>query len=204
MSLAALVALLPFEPRRPTLPLLGLEVTLLEAVAAVVLAALLAGNRRELPAVIRARPLPLLAVSGYALAHLASAAFAGENQVLAFKFAARMAVMAVFAWLVSAAPETARRRGLQAFVASGALVACLAIAEGSGMRGLDALLAHFRETPFNVAGSRRASAGSEYPNQAAACLMYALVAWASLAQRVRLWMAAGLSALLGLGLLFTY
>ena len=204
LGLVALATLLPFEPRRPTLPLLGFEVTLLEAVAAVVLATLLVANRRELPGLIRARPLPLLAVSAYALAHLASAAFAGDNQVLAFKFAARMAVMAVFAWLVAASPEEARRRALQAFVASGALVACLAIAEGSGVRALDGVLAHFREMPFNVAGSRRATAGSEYPNQAAACLMYALVAWASLAQRARVWTAAGVSALLGLGLLFTY
>jgi uncharacterized membrane protein YccC len=58
--------------------------------------------------------------------------------------------------------------------------------------------------PFNVAGSRRATAGSEYPNQAAACLMYALVAWASLAQRASLGMAAAVSVLLSLGLLFTY
>jgi hypothetical protein len=77
---------------------------------------------------------------GYALAHLVSAAFAGENQALAFKFGARMSVMAVFAWLVAATPETARRRALAAFVASGALVACLAIAEGSGVRVLDGFL----------------------------------------------------------------
>jgi O-antigen ligase len=182
----------------------GFEVTLLEAVAALVLVALLLTGRHELPALLRARPLPLLAVSGYALVHLASALFAAENQPLAFKFAARMAVMAAFTWLVAALPESARRRALSAFVVSGAVVACLASAEGLGVRGLDGFLALFRETPFNVAGSRRATAGSEYPNQAAACLMYALVAWASLAQRARLAVIAGVSVLLSLGLLFTY
>lgn len=202
--LPVLLAFLPFEPRRPTLPIFGLELTPLEAIAGLALVAMAAAHGRELPALLRSRPLPLLAASAYALVHLASAALADDNRTLAFKFAARMCVMVAFAWLVAVTPETARRRGLVALVASGALVACLAIVEGAGARGFDGFLARFRETPFNVAGSRRATAGSEYPNQAAAFLMYALLAWACLAERARAAASAGLCALLGLGLLFTY
>lgn len=202
--MSTLVALLPFEPRRPTLALLGLEVTLLEAVAGLVLVVLFVAHRSELRERVRAGPLALLCLSGYALVHAASAALAEEQRQLAWKFAARMAVMAVFGWLVAAAPAPARRRALAALVVSGAVVALLAVAEGMGLRGLDPVLAHFRETPFNVGGSRRATAGSEYPNQAAAFLMYALLAWAGLSQARRPWLALSLSALLSAGMLFTY
>lgn len=152
----------------------------------------------------RARPLPLLCLTGYAVVHTASAVLAEEQRHLAWKFAARMAVMAACGWVVAAVPAPGRRRALWALVGSGAVVALLAVAEGSGVRALDAFLAHFRETPFNVGGSRRATAGSEYPNQAAAFLMYALLAWAGLAGRAPVWLCLAVSALLGAGILHTY
>lgn len=204
LGLWALLALLPFEPRRPTLALLGFEVTFLEAVAGLVLVVLGVTHRAELRERLRARPLALLCLTGYALVHAVSAALAEEHRELAWKFAARMAVMAFFAWIVAAAPAPARRRALAALVTSGAVVALLAVAEGSGLRTLDSFLAQFRETPFNVGGSRRATAGSEYPNQAAAFLMYALLTWAGLSQAVRPWLSLSLSALLSVGMLFTY
>lgn len=186
------------------MPLLGFEVTLLEAVAGLVLGVLVVTHRAELRERVPAKPLALLCLTGYAVIHAVSAALAEEHRELAWKFAARMAVMALFGWVVAAAPAPARRRALAALVASGAVVALLALAEGMGLRALDSFLAHFRETPFNVGGSRRATGGSEYPNQAAAFLMYALLAWAGLSHRVRLWLALSVSALLSAGMLFTY
>ncbi len=202
--LTVLVLVLPFEPRRPTLPLAGLEVTLLEASAALAILGLGFAGRDRLLALLRRPPLPLLFVSCYAGVHLASALLAEQNALAALKFAARMGAMAAFAWVVAAADGTARRRATSALVAAGGLVAVLAIGEGSGLRLLDPLLGHFRETPFNVGGARRATAGSEYPNQAAAFLMYALVAWAGVSQRTGSALALGVSAVLGTGLLFTY
>lgn len=186
------------------MPLVGFEVTLLEAVAASVLIVLGLTQREALLERVRAKPLALLCLTGYALVHAMSAALAEQHRLQAWKFVARMAVMAAFAWVVAAAPAPARRRASAALVTSGAVVALLAVAEGSGLRTLDSVLAHFRETPFNVGGSRRATAGSEYPNQAAAFLMYALLAWAGLSHRVRLGLALSVSALLSAGMLFTY
>lgn len=202
--MSALVALLPFEPRTPTLPVLGLEMTALEAVAGLVLAALGLTHRAALLERVRAGPLPLLCLTGYAVANVASAALAHEHREHAWKFAARMAAMAVCGLIVAAAPAPARRRALVALVAAGCVVALLAVAEGSGVRALDGFLARFRETPFNVGGSRRATAGSEYPNLAAAFLMYALLAWSGLSQGVGAWLGTGIPALLSAGMLFTY
>jgi hypothetical protein len=105
---------------------------------------------------------------------------------------------------VAAAGAESRRLALAALVFSGGLVALLAVAEGSGLRALDPLLGNFRATPFNVGGARRATGGSEYPNQAAAFLMYALLAWAGLSQRTRSWLGLSVSVVLSAGLLFTY
>jgi hypothetical protein len=85
------------------------------------------------------------------------------------------------------------------------LVAALAVTEGVGVRGIDPFLDLFREHPFNVGGARRATAGSEYPNQAGAILMYGAVALGGLAAAAR--PGPGLVAVVSLltaGLLFTY
>lgn len=205
VALGALVLLLPFEPRA-ALRLGGLSFTLLEAAAAAAAVALAWAGRRRLIPLARQPPLPLAALGAYALAHLLSAVLAPQENARAGRFALRMAAMAAFGILVAAAPRGARRKGLLALVVAAMVVAALAWGEGLGLRRLDGLLARFRETPFNVAGLRRATAGSEYPNQAAAFLMCGLVAGAGLlAPRPRslALIVPGSIALVG-ALLFTY
>jgi O-antigen ligase len=117
-----------------------------------------------------------------------------------------MAAMALFAFAVASLPARALRRPLAALAASAAAVAVLGVLEGAGVRGVDPALDHFRETPFNVGGSRRATAGSEYPNLAAAFVMAGWTAAVALVARER--RAAALvvpiSAVFAAGLLFTY
>jgi hypothetical protein len=201
-----LAALLPFEPRRPALSLLGTNLTLLEAAAGLTGVVLLWACRDRIVLLRRRPPVPVLFLGLFAAAHLLSAALAHDHRELAFKFALRMVVMAGFAGLVAIAPAGARRRSLGALALSAAVVAGLAIAEGSGWGGLRSLLDHFREAPYNIAGSPRASAGSEYPNLAAAFLMSGLVAGVGLCSRLArpLGAAVPFALLTTLGLLYTY
>src|SRR2546426_4999770 len=99
--LCALLALLPFELRQPTLPLLGFETTLLEAMAALVGIALLWLTRDRLKGLLRRPPLPVALLAAYAAVHLISALAADVHRAEALKFALRMAVMAGFAALVA-------------------------------------------------------------------------------------------------------
>jgi hypothetical protein len=206
VALFGLLLLLPFETRAPVLVLPGAPLTLLEAVAAAALLALAWEARGRLRGLARRPPLPLLALGLYGAAHLLSAALTADHRDLALKFALRMAVLAAVALVVAAQPPEGTRAGLRAIVTASALVALLAVAEGLGARWLDPFLSAFREAPFNVAGVRRASAGTEYPNLAAAFLMYGILAWAGLSSvRPAAWRrAAALAAVLSLGLLFTY
>lgn len=203
--LAALVCLLPFEPRRPALPVLGLQLTLLEAAAAVLGLALAWLGRRRLAALARRPPLPLVCIALYAAAHAVSALAAVEHEGLAGKFALRMAAMAAFAWLAASVPG-GHRAALGGLAATSCVIAAAAIAESLGVRALDPLLDRFRETPFNVAGARRATAFSEYPNLAAGFVMCGLLAGVGLssAREAPRWAAVPFAALLGAGLLFTY
>ena len=205
-ALFGLLLLLPFEPRAPVLALRDARITLLEAVAAVAVLVLAWDARGRIGALARRPPFPLLALGLFGAAHLLSAALATEHRGLALKFALRMAAMAAFALVVAAQPPKVHGTGLVGLVTAATLVAVLAVAEGLGTRSLDAFLGAFREAPFNVAGVRRASAGTEYPNLAAAFVMYGLLASAGLlSERPRAWRAAApLAALLSLGLLFTY
>jgi hypothetical protein len=205
-ALFGLLLLLPFEPRAPLLSLLGVHLTLLEAVAAPALLALAFEARGRLRALARHPPLPLLALGLFAAAYLLSAALAAEHADLSLKFALRMVAMAAFAALVSAQSKDAVRAGLLGLGAGSAVVALLALGEGFGWRALDPFLALFREAPLNVGGARRASAGSEYPNLAAAFLMCGILASVGLlTARAGAWRRAFLvSALFSLGLLFTY
>jgi O-antigen ligase len=206
LVLPALVFLLPFEPRRPVLPLLGFQVTLLEAAAAVLGAALLWSVRGRLPVVLRRPPLPLAFLGLYAAAHLLSVAFAPAHRDLAAKFALRMLVMAGLGLAVAAAPPEAVRRALVALVASAVVVAALAVAEGGGWRTIDTFLGLFREMPFHIGGARRASAGSEYPNLAAAFLMAGMLTACGLStiRRRPLLTVLPLAALFSIALLWTY
>jgi len=205
VALGVLVLLLPFEPRG-ALRLGGLSFTLLEAAAAAAAVALAWAGRHRLVPLARQPPLPLAALGAYALAHLLSAVLAPEENARAGRFALRMTAMAAFGVLVAAAPREARKKGLLALVFAAMVVAALAWGEGLGLRRLDFILAPFREMPFNVAGLRRASAGSEYPNQAAAFLMCGLLASAGLlAERPRSLALIGPSSVALVGaLLFTY
>jgi hypothetical protein len=200
------VLLLPFEPRRPSLHAFGLTLTVLEGAAAVLGAAMLWSVRRRLPALLRRPPLPLAFLGLYAAAHVLSAVLAPAHRDLAAKFALRMVVMAGLAAAIAASPPEAGRRALVALVASVAAVAVLAVAEGAGWQGLDPFLSLFREMPFNVGGSRRASAGSEYPNLAAAFLMAGMLAACGLATGWRRPLPAllPLAALFSAALLLTY
>jgi hypothetical protein len=206
LVLPALVFLLPFEPRRPVLPVLGFQVTLLEAAAGALGLALLWSVRRRIPSLLRRPPLPLACLALYAAAHVLSAIFAPAHRDLAAKFALRMMVMAGLGLATAAAAPEAGRRALLALVAAAVVLAVLSIAEGAGLRAIDPLLDRFREMPFNIGGSRRASAASEYPNLAAAFLMAGILAAAGLAGAWRrpAWSVLPLAALLSLGLLWTY
>jgi len=85
-ALSALLLVLPFEARRPTLPVFGLEMTVLEVVAAVATAALLFLGRERLGPILRRPPLPLALLASYVAASALSAAPAPMNRVLAAKF----------------------------------------------------------------------------------------------------------------------
>src|SRR5712691_6415266 len=174
LALPAAMALVPFEPRAPTLPVGPLHFTVVEGVALLAAAALVS-------------------------------AAASDDRGGALKFALRMAFMAAFATAVSLAEPEDRRRALLALALGGAVAAGLAMAEGMGVRALDPMLGALREMPFNVAGVRRAAAGSEYPNLGAACIAYGLLA-AAAAAAARGWVArAALVALpFSLALLYTY
>lgn len=204
-ALCALLLLLPFELRRPVFQVFGLRFTLLEYVAAVAAVALLTAYRARLRGLLRRPPLPLAFLSSYVAVQLLSAALAPMNRGLAFKFALRMAAAAVLAFAVAATPRDVLRRGLSALTLSCAAVAVLAILEGVGVSGLDPFLDEFRSGPFWIGLSRRASAGSESPNLAAAMLLYGLVPSVGLAalrpKASRI--AIPLTVLFSLGVLFT-
>jgi hypothetical protein len=205
VALTALMLLLPFEPRALALPIAGLRVTILEGAAAVAMLALLSVGRHRAVSLLRRPPAPLVALWAYAAVHVVSAMATPYHPDLARKFAVRMVAMAAFATLVVALPPLARRRGLLALVAAALIVAALAIGEGLGLSALEPFLNLFRETPFNVAGARRATAGSEYPNLAAAFMMYGLLAGVGLAAAAgRRAPALLLAFVLSCGLAFTY
>lgn len=215
-SVALLVlALVPFEPRRPTASAWGFEFTLLEMAVGLALLVLLVTGRQRVAEGLRHPPAPVAALAAFAAAHLLSAAWAPANRDLAARFALRMVAAAVFAFAVSLAPADARRRGLLALVGGAAAVAVLAVLEWYPVRGLRPFLDLFREAWFVVGSTRRVTAGSEYPNLAAAFLMYGLVAAAALVPDPRQGFVFGgasrsalagfvLFPLLSLGLILTY
>jgi len=205
-ALCALLLLLPFEPRPALVQAFGLQLTLLEAAAAFAAAVLMAAHRDRLGAALRHPPLPLAFFASYVAAQFLSAAVAPMNRVLAAKFAMRMAAAGLFALAVAATPRDLLRRAIPALTVSGGVVAVLAILEGFDVTSLDPFLDDFRLGPFWVGLSRRASAGSESPNLAAAMLLYGLVPGVGLASlRPRAGrVIVPLTALFATGLMFTY
>lgn len=201
-ALGLLLVLLPFEPRRPAFRLGDVAFTWLEVAAALVVSVLLASGRARLGSLIRRPPPALACLALFAVAHLLAAATAPANRGLSLKFALRMGAMAGFAFAVASAAPRARHRGRAALVLAAALSALLACAEGLGVTALDPLLDRFRESRVVVGGTRRATAGSEYPNLAAVFLMLGLVALPGLLRSLRATLPV--AGLLSLGLLFTY
>lgn len=198
--LFALLLVAPFEPRF-TLGLGAFRVSLVEAVGLVCFMALTAvwirrgGSLRLSPA--------LLALGLFVCASLVSASLAAVDPGRSLKFGLRLGAMAGFAWLVSRLETKETTWGFRALLISGSMAAVLALAEGFGVRALDVFLGVFRETPFNVAGLRRATGGSEYPNLGAGMMVYALLAGVVLL-RSRLMLRSALVALIAGGLAFTY
>jgi hypothetical protein len=196
--LAVLLLVAPFEPRF-TVPIGALRLSLLEAVALPCFAVFAYSSRRR-----PFRLAPALAALGLlVLVAIVSASLAAVDPGRALKFALRLGAMATFAVLVARLEEGEIEWGFKALALSGTVAALLAAAEGLGARSLDVFLGIFREIPFNVAGVRRATAGSEYPNLGAAMIVYAIVAAASLL-RGRPLVRAALVAFLTFGLAFTY
>jgi O-antigen ligase len=199
VCVAVILLLVPFEPRY-TVPLGFIRLSLIEAVAIPCFTVLAVRTRDR---ALRF-DLPVLGALGLmAVLSLVSAAFAEPEPTRAFKFALRLVAMAAFAFLVSRLNDREITSGMRALLVSGGCAAALALAEGLGVRSLDVVLGAFREIPFNVAGVRRASAGSEYPNLGAGMILYALLCGVTLL-RARTWVRAALVLIFTSGLAFTY
>lgn len=204
--LTCLLLALPFEPRWPALPLLGLRFTLLECVAAGATLALAWLARERLARLLRRPPLPAACLVAFALAHFVSAAAAPVNGWTAAVYSMRMAAAALLATVVAACEREDVEAGLRAIVPMALVVAGVAMLERAGLRGLDAFLDAFRAGPYVFEGARRASATTESPNLAASLLAQGLVAaagFAALEPRPRR-VAALLALPLSVGLLLTY
>src|SRR5262245_6735387 len=200
--LLLLLALLPFEPREPTLSVPGMQLTLLEIAALLLVPWIAWSNRRELLRLVGRPPLPLVFLGAFASCHLLSAALAEAPRFLPLKASLRMLACAGFAFVVAALGRERQRRALRGLAWGTLCVALLAVIEGAGFGGLDALLDAFREGAVFVGGTRRASAGSEHPNLAAAFLASGLVIWSGLTSTGGRSLLA--VAVLTLGLLLTY
>ena len=200
ISLVLLFLIAPFEPRF-TIPLGLFQVSLVEAVALPCFVALALGAMR--PGARGPLAPPLVALAVMVAASLVSASLAVPDPGRALKFALRLGAMALFAALVAGLKERDLKRGFAALALSGGAAAIFALVEGSGVRSLEVFLGAFREIPFNVAGVRRATGGSEYPNLGAAMILYALLAGVTLL-RSRHWLRSIFVFLLTGGLACTY
>jgi hypothetical protein len=199
VCVAMILLLVPFEPRF-TVPLGFIRLSLIEAVAIPCFAVLAVRTRDR---AVRFEG-PVLGAHGLmAVLSLVSAAFAEPEPARAFKFALRLVAMTAFAFLASRLNDEEITSGMRALLLSGGCAAVLALAEGLGVRSLDVALGVFREIPFNVAGVRRASAGSEYPNLGAGMILYALLCGVTLL-RARPWVRGAVVLVFTSGLAFTY
>ena len=201
VGLFLLFFLAPFEPRF-TLPLGPIGLSLLESVAIPIFLFVLIEVARS-PHRISSPPLAIRALILFAIVALVSAMLAAENPARAFKFALRLCAMTSLAALVARLDEERILLALRGLSVAGVMVAGLALAEGLGVRSLDVFLGAFREMPFNVAGVRRATGGSEYPNLGGAMLVYALLSGLTLLKDRRVARVV-LGVILTGGLAFTY
>lgn len=201
-ALFLLLLVTPFEPRF-TVPLGFFHLSLIEAVAlpCFLILAIALDPRPVRP--LSGVPPPLLALCIMAGVSLISAGLAATDPARALKFAFRLSAMTTFALLSARLSDRQMRWGFGALAISGSAAALLALLEGSGARSLDLFLGIFRESPFNVAGIRRATAGSEYPNLGAGMILYALLAGAGLLKG-RPFLRGLFVVALTAGLAFTY
>ncbi len=185
-----------------------MRLTLLECAALAVMVGLALGGARALAGLVARPTAPLVLIALVAASHVLSGWLAPVHAAEALRFSGRMVAMAAFAWAVAAAPLAARRSALVAITASAGLVALLAVVEGVGvgLPGLDPWLNLFRESPFNVGGTRRATATTEYPNNAAAFLVCGIAAASGLTLALRRPRRLVVTAtlLLTVGVLYTY
>ena len=199
--LAALMLILPFEPLAPLARVAGLQVSTLEAGAAVLLggAALGVASRGSRLRVPLAVPVVLLLAT-----FLVSAVLAEGLPPL--KFTARMAAGVTAFFIAANAFAQSPRFPLlfSGLSLAGALTAAVALLE-LGPWSLGSLLAPFREHAFEVGGRARAAATFAYPNIAGGFLALALAPTLFFALRERTRAVATISACaLTLALLLTY
>ncbi len=178
--LLPLMALLPFELREVALALPGMRITVLEGVAGAIVSLVAWERRHALLCVLRRPPGPLLLLLAFVGAHWLSAAAAEAPRALPLKFSLRMTACALFAFTVTVCERRLQRAGALALASSALVVAALAVLEGIGATTLDPVLDLFRKEAVFVGATRRATAGSEHPNLAAAFLVNGLLIWAGL------------------------
>ncbi|MEO5762163.1 MAG: O-antigen ligase family protein [Vicinamibacteria bacterium] len=200
VCLFLLFLVLPFEPRFTVL-VGSFRLSLIEAVAVPCFIALFMTTRAR--GVAAWKSPALLCLVGFVAVALVSAALSEVEPSRALKFALRLGAMTTFAFLIARLTDTERRFGMIGLAISGAFAAALALLEGLGVRSFDVFLGAFREIPFNVAGVRRATAGSEYPNLGAAMIVYALLVGV-VRLRGQRWKRLGCVALMASGIVFTY
>jgi O-antigen/teichoic acid export membrane protein len=181
---AAALASLPFETDRLAIGVAGFTVTISEAlVVAAVVAAVVALARGGARGLVPDWSLGAAAALFVAVL-LASAAFAPEQRVNAFKFSLRMAAGASFGLAVCGLVRRSPARAatlLGTYVAGVAVASCLGVAEAVAPDRLDPALALFRDAPIYAAGLRRVSSTYGYPNVTATAIAMALPAAAAFA-----------------------
>jgi O-antigen ligase len=168
--LSILMLLLPFEPMAPLFGAFGLQVSALEAVAAVLLLIAATGS----PPTWR---VPLSGLVALLIAtFLVSALFAAEPFLLPLKFTLRMAAGALAFLLAARAFSVSPRFSLlfACLSIAGALTALLALLEAGSGSVAESLVAPFREHAFEVGGRLRVAATFAYPNTAGGFLALAL------------------------------
>jgi O-antigen ligase len=195
--------ILPYEALAPLARAFSLQVSTLEAGAAVLLGAAALGVASRGP---RLRVPFALPVALFLLGFLVSSLLAVGSSFLPLKFTARMAAGVIAFFLAANAFSQSPRLPLlfSCLSLAGALTALVALLEiGSGSFG--GLLAPFREHAFEVGGRARAAATFAYPNTAGGFLTLTLAPtlYFFLRERTRA-IAAAFAGAITLALLLTY
>lgn len=180
-AVCLVVCAAPFEPRASLVTVGDLSVTATEAVW-LIAAALWTSTWRTWPPVNVPLALPLVC---WVAVSIAAAIAADAHATNALKASGRLVTLALTAWIV--ATSITRPADLRvvcvAALATGVVVAGLALAEVAATSAIDQWLEVFRESVRLVGGDVRASASLQYPTIAAAvlqqllCLGTGLIVW---------------------------